>query len=119
MRRAIVIGASSGMGMGIAKRLLQENFKVAALARRVQNLEELKSINPNEVIIERMDVQHYQSHAETLQKLVEALGGLDLLIVCAGIGHVNEELNVEKELDTVATNVTGFTGLVDWGFNYF
>lgn len=107
------------MGMGIAKRLLQENFKVAALARRVQNLEELKSINPNEVIIERMDVQHYQSHAETLQKLVEALGGLDLLIVCAGIGHVNEELNVEKELDTVATNVTGFTGLVDWGFNYF
>lgn len=64
MRRAIVIGASSGMGMGVAKRLLQENFKVAALARRVQNLEELKSINPNEVIIERMEVQHYQSHAE-------------------------------------------------------
>lgn len=119
MKRAIVIGASSGIGEGIAKRLLNEGYKVGVMARRTQNLEKLKSIRPSDVIVDMMDIQQVVCHAEQLQKMVEELGGLDLFIVCSGIGHINKDLSFDKESETITTNVLGFTSVVDWAFNYF
>jgi short-subunit dehydrogenase len=119
MKRAIVIGASSGIGQGIARRLMSEGYKVGVMARRAKNLDKLKSIRPSDVIADTLDVRQVESHEELLQKMVEDLGGLDLFILCAGVGQINEELDFYKERETITTNVLGFTSVVDWVFNYF
>ena len=54
-----------------------------------------------------------------LTELVAQLGDLDLLIVSAGVGQLNPGLTWELEQQVIATNVLGFTQIVDFGFNYF
>ena len=44
---------------------------------------------------------------------------MDLYFHSAGVGYQNPSLNIEKEMATVATNVTGFTQMVDTAFHYF
>ncbi len=44
---------------------------------------------------------------------------MDLLIISLGIGDTNEHLNFKIEKRTIDTNVTGFTCVADWSFNYF
>jgi short-subunit dehydrogenase len=47
------------------------------------------------------------------------MGGLDLLIICSGTGHINPELNWEYERDTIDVNVLGFTALACAAMQYF
>lgn len=54
-----------------------------------------------------------------LKELVAELGGLDLLIISSGTGESNDNLDFEPEKRTIDTNVTGFTAIADWAFNYF
>lgn len=54
-----------------------------------------------------------------LQKLVDDLGGLDLLVLSSGTGKINPALDTEIERQTNAVNVTGFTAVADWAINYF
>lgn len=51
--------------------------------------------------------------------LVTELGGLDLLVISSGTGDLNERLDFKIEKVTIDTNVTGFTLVADWTFNYF
>jgi short-subunit dehydrogenase len=51
--------------------------------------------------------------------LVEELGGLDLLVICSGTGDINKPLDFEIEKRTIDVNVTGFTCIADWAFNFF
>ena len=47
------------------------------------------------------------------------MGGMDILIICAGTGELNPELSYQLEEPTLLTNVIGFTNIADWGFRYF
>jgi short-subunit dehydrogenase len=47
------------------------------------------------------------------------MGSVDLVVVSAGVGYINPELAVSKELDTVATNVAGFTAVANVAFHHF
>ena len=118
MKRAIIIGASSGIGKGIALELLKKNYKIAISARRKERLEEIRSLNPENVIIKVFD-SSTEKNDMLLSDLVNKLGGLDMLIYSSGIGILNKELdyNIEKKVNNL--NVSGFTQAVDWGFNYF
>lgn len=42
------------------------------------------------------------------------MGHIDLVIVCAGTGHLNPELDYEKEHSTLATNIVGWTHVIDY-----
>jgi len=54
-----------------------------------------------------------------LEELTSELGGLDLLILSSGTGDLNERLDFEIEQKVIDLNVTGFTNIIDWTFNYF
>ena len=45
MKKAIIIGATSGLGKGLAEKLTAENYKVGITGRRVELLEKLKIQN--------------------------------------------------------------------------
>ena len=119
MKRAIIVGATSGIGKGLAQKLADENYLVGVTGRRLDLLDELKSQKPNSFFAKTIDVTNTSSIVENLEILTKELGGLDLLIISSGTGDLNEKLDYEIEKRTIETNVTGFTCVADWTFNYF
>ena len=119
MKKAIVIGATSGIGKELANLLAKNNYKVAITGRRSELLEEIRKTNPDAFITKTFDNQEYEKIPEHLDNLVEMLGGLDLLIISSGTGKVSEELDFEIEKNTILTNTLGFTRIADWSMNFF
>ena len=119
MKKAIIIGATSGIGKGLAKKLADENYVVGITGRRTELLDELKNEKPNSFYTKTFDITDTNKIVENLEYLTTQLGGLDLLIISSGIGEINESLDFEIEKRTIDTNVLGFTCVTDWTFNYF
>jgi short-subunit dehydrogenase len=117
--KVIVVGATSGIGRGLAKLLADNNHVVGITGRRVELLEEMKKENPNSYFVKSFDITKTEVALEKLEELTKELRGLDLLILCSGTGFINENLNFELERQTINTNVLGFTAIADWSFNYF
>lgn len=118
MKRAIIIGATSGIGQEVAKLLLAEGWKLGIAGRRQEALETFRQTAPGRIEIQRIDVTH-EDAAENLATLIEKTGGMDLFLLSSGIGFQNTVLNPETELNTTRTNVEGFTRMVDAAFHYF
>ena len=119
MKKAIIIGATSGIGNGLAKILIDNNYKVGITGRRTELLQKLKSENPNLYFEKTFDITNSEEAVEKLNELKTELGGLDLLIISSGTGDLNEKLDFEIEKRTIETNVNGFTCVANWAFNQF
>jgi short-subunit dehydrogenase len=129
-KKAIVMGATSGIGMEVASLLAQRGWQVGIAGRRIDRLEEVKR-NTNLLISEsskafKGEITCYQQIDVTspeapslLLKLIEKLGGMDLYFHSSGIGWQNNSLDIEKEMKTVETNGLGFVRMVDTAFNWF
>ena len=117
MKRAIVIGASSGIGREVSRLLLADGWTVGVAARREDRLLELKASSPDNVEVMRIDVTAADA-GERLLELVKRLGGVSLFVYCSGVGWQNAGLEPAPELATVDVNVKGFTAMVGTMFNY-
>lgn len=118
MKRAIIIGATSGIGQEVAKCLLLEGWQIGIAGRRQSALETLQRVAPDQIEIQALDVT-LEDAAEKLNVLIEKTGGMDLFLLSSGIGFQNMKLDMEVELNTARTNVEGFTRMVDTAFAYF
>ena len=118
MKRAIIMGATSGIGHETALLLLKEGWSIGIAGRRTARLEEMKLLAPERICTAAIDVTQEDAGAR-LEALADALGGMDLYVHCSGIGHQNYELEPAIELDTVATNAAGFVRMTDAAFRYF
>ena len=112
-RRAIVIGASSGIGREVAKLLMKDGWTIGVAARRVDLLKELDA-----TAVEQIDVTK-EDATERLQALISRLGGMDLIFYASGIGKQNRELKENIELATIQTNGMGFTRIIGEAYRYF
>lgn len=119
MKKAIVVGATSGIGRELAKLLAKNGYKVGITGRRSELLNELCLENPEAFIAKTFDNREYETIAENIDGLVKSLGGLDLLVISSGTGKVSDELDFENEKNTILTNTLGFTRIADWAINYF
>lgn len=119
MKKAIVIGASSGIGRSLALLLAENGYKVGITGRKSELLEALKNTNPDSFLIKVFDANYTKTAVSKLEELTAELEGLDLLILSAGIGDLNNKLDFEIEKKTIDLNVTGFTNIMNWAFNYF
>ncbi len=118
MKRAIVIGASSGIGKEVARELSEEGYILGLAARRTELLEGLKNELNHPAYIQRVDVGQSET-ATQLRSLINKLGGLDLIIISSGVGFINTELEWEKEKQTIEVNALGFAAVANVAFNYF
>ncbi|MBP7487259.1 MAG: SDR family NAD(P)-dependent oxidoreductase [Parabacteroides sp.] len=118
MKRVIIIGGTSGIGYHLAKGYLKKGWRVGVAGRREKELETLRAEAPEMIEIQPLDVTS-EDASEKLQLLINKLGGMDLFVLSAGIGHQNRQLNPEIEINTAQTNVVGFIRMVTTAFHYF
>lgn len=83
--RAIVVGASSGIGEEITRQLAANGSLVAAVARRIDKLEKLAESFEGKVVPVEHDVTEYDKVPELFQTITQRLGGLDLIVYAAGV----------------------------------
>src|SRR5438105_3237141 len=82
---ALVVGASSGIGEAMVRRLAREGTMVAAVARREVELQRIASECGGKARVYRHDVKDYGEAPALFDRIVADLGGLDLFVYCAGI----------------------------------
>jgi 3-hydroxy acid dehydrogenase/malonic semialdehyde reductase len=107
-KKAIVTGASSGIGAATAKALLREGASVAVGARRVDRLAELGA----GVIALDLDVADSESAAQFVSAALDRLGGLDILVNNAGLALGRDPFDESTEEDEEALIETNVHGLV-------
>ena len=118
MKKAILIGASSGMGEQLARLLVQDDYLVAITGRREELLKQIAGQLSGNAIYKVLDVKETDTIENNLEVLLNELGGCDLFIISAGTGDINEDLSFDIEKNTIDTNVSGFTGAAGWAFRY-
>ena len=102
--KALVTGASSGIGRDMAKYLAKKGYDLILVARRQNLLEEIKSeINNVNVEIEVMDI----SNKENCEFLFKKYPSIDILINNAGFGKFGEfkDIDLETEINMINTNI--------------
>lgn len=113
MSKAIIVGASSGIGLEVARLFIQRGWTVGVAARRLDLLQTIGAAD-----VEQIDVTSADA-PEKLMQLVGRLGGMDLFFYASGIGKQNRELTPDIELATVETNGLGFTRMIGCAYRYF
>jgi len=118
MKKAIIVGATSGIGKELARILTENNYQVGITGRRKTRLEEIRASKPDSYIIKSYDCTT-ESNSEKLDQLVVELGGLDLLVLSSGTGDLNEDLDFRIERETNELNVQAFTEITGWAYRFF
>jgi decaprenylphospho-beta-D-erythro-pentofuranosid-2-ulose 2-reductase len=108
-KHALVIGASSGIGAELVRQLAKSGSKVAVVARRKDRLEELAKEFGDAVVVFEHDVTHYSEVPQLFQEITLKLGGLDLVIYCAGSMPIvgPNEYNFDKDRQMIEVNLLG------------
>lgn len=120
-KRAIIIGASSGMGKAVAQGLANDGYIVGLAARRIDLLRALQQTIITESYIKQMDVSQPHEAVERLQELIAQMGGLDLLVIASSgfrdVAFSDRDWNNDRAILDV--DVIGFYALARTGCNYF
>lgn len=125
--RAIVVGASSGIGAELVRQLAQRGYHVAALARRAERLEELAADTPGapgepgRIVTRVHDVLDTGDVPRLFEELVRELGGLDLIVYAAGIMTpvAPREYPTADDLRLLSINVHGCVAWLNEAATFF
>lgn len=109
LTKAIVIGASSGIGEAFAYQLAEGGADVAIVARRQEELERVAARAPGRMRPYVHDVTRFDQVPELFERIVGELGGLDTLVYAAGVMPSIEEgeYSFEKDRSMITVNLLG------------
>ena len=113
MSKIVIVGASSGIGLEVARLFIQRGWTVGVAARRLDLLQTIGAADVEQIDVTSVDAP------DKLMQLVERMGGMDLFFYASGIGKQNRELTPDIELATVETNGMGFTRMIGCAYRYF
>lgn len=112
-KTAYITGGSKGIGLGIAKAMLEEGMRVAITGRSSETLisakEELSKIGKGEILAIESDVRNFESEKNAIEQVLEKWGTLDIVIANAGVGKFAsiEEMSLEDWNSVIDINLTG------------
>ena len=109
-KRIWIIGASSGIGEACAKAFIQKGAKIALSSRRVERLQGLaNSASVDQTLILPLDVTQDNQINAAYQSIVQAWGGVDLLLFVSGV-YVPlraDNFDIEIAKQTIDANLLG------------
>ena len=117
MKKIIIMGASSGMGLRVAEMLASRKVRIGVAGRHTGPLEALKRKYSDYVEYASIDVTKPDGPM-LLEELAEKTGGMDIYLHMAGIGYENLDLDPEREAAIVSTNAVGFARMIDAAYRY-
>lgn len=117
MKKAIIIGATSGIGLEVARQLHGEGVAIGIAGRREDRLKAIAADLGEDVTIQPLDVTKDDA-AKRFNAMADTMGGVDTVFLVAGVGSQNKALDPEIEIATARTNVEGFTRMICTAFNY-
>ena len=83
MKKVVIMGATSGIGLNVAERLASDGMRVAIAGRKVEVMRELQQKYPGRIVYSRIDVTQDDA-PERLRDLIRRLGGMDVYFHVAG-----------------------------------
>lgn len=108
---AYITGGTKGIGKGIAKSLLESNYRVAISGRNLSNVQEIAAElgKTDQIIAIQSDVRNYQEEEKAINTIIEQFGRVDVVIANAGLGIFAsiEDLSLEDWNTMIDTNLTG------------
>lgn len=113
MPRAIIVGASSGVGAALTRELHAQGYVVAVLGRRLPELQhlanELNQVRAETAVAYAHNVQVTSSVPDLCRNVCAHLGGLDLFVYCAGVMYPNNPAtnDTAADLEMLQTNLLG------------
>lgn len=119
VKKAIIIGTSTGIGRALAKKLSSEGYLVALTGRSLEKLQELQKELLGESLVRKIDLRDTREAVHDLGNLIMLMHGVDLVVVNAGVSHINPGLEWELEEETIRVNALGFAAIADSAVNYF
>ena len=109
----VIVGATSGIGRELWKAYATGNNKIFVWGRRLPLLEQMKQERKEHTHIFPVDITKTEDASLCIQKIRQECNSIDLVIMCAGIGNLNDSLDYDVELATINTNVVAWTYIVD------
>ena len=119
MKKAIIIGGTSGIGRGLAEILIDNNWIVGITGRRTKLLKEIQEKSKNQILIQEHDITEINNSDEKMNLLFNQLKTVDLVIVSSGVSELNQELNWVVENKVIQTNVNGIAKVYEFVFSKF
>ena len=107
---AYITGGTKGIGLGIAKSLVENGLKVAISGRNIDDVEKARHYLGNQnVLAIQSDVRHFEDEQNAIEQIISAFGRLDIVIANAGLGKFApvDELSLEDWNAMIDTNLTG------------
>jgi len=104
-----ITGSSTGLGRALAEVLLEKGYRVAATARKPQDLDSLRKKYSHQLICPELDVTKPDQVRAAVQQTLGAFGGIDVLVNNAGYGLIGavEEVTDEEIRRQFETNFFG------------
>lgn len=118
MKKIVIVGATSGIGLLLVEEFLERGWAVGAAGRNTSALDRMVESYRDTLVVRRIDINRDDASAELLQ-LIKALGGMDVYFHVAGIGFENLQLLEREEVAVMETNVVGFTRMIGGAFRWF
>lgn len=118
-KKAIIIGATSGVGKALATILSQQGYELGLAGRRVLLLQELKGGLPNASIIKQLDVSKPDDAMRRLRELIAEMHGVDLIVINAGVGYSDVAFDWSTQKQMLDVNVVGFASMAHVALEHF
>jgi short-subunit dehydrogenase len=119
MKKAIVIGASSGIGRELSKVLANNGYEVGIAARRLEELQSLQNEITSKTWIKQIDLEQIDASIASIEELIKEMGGLNLFVINAGVNHFIHNIDWEKEKQILTLNVLGFSAMANIAMRIF
>jgi NAD(P)-dependent dehydrogenase (short-subunit alcohol dehydrogenase family) len=106
---AVVTGASSGIGLAVARALAEDGYGVALAARRGPLLEGIAAELGEQALAVTTDVTRRESVEALVDATVERFGRIDAVVTSAGVGSWGPLERIEEEAwdETIDVNLKG------------